>query len=90
MVGSGTKGCGGLRPSFSAHVRWCEHGAPVRSCGTLDRFEGEVCGIPHLAENERDVGHPVVVAGIEPKRDLGVAKECFEAVVHVLLYMAVE
>jgi hypothetical protein len=19
----------GLRPSFSAHVRWCEHGAPV-------------------------------------------------------------
>ena len=23
----------GLRPSFSAHVRWCEHGAPVRSCG---------------------------------------------------------
>jgi hypothetical protein len=23
----------GLRPSFSAHVRWCEHGAPVWSCG---------------------------------------------------------
>jgi hypothetical protein len=20
----------GLRPSFSAHVRWCEHGAPIR------------------------------------------------------------
>jgi len=23
----------GLRPSSSAHVRWCEHGAPVLSCG---------------------------------------------------------
>jgi hypothetical protein len=30
------------------------------------------------------------VAGIEPKRDLGVAEQRFEAVVHVLLYMAVE
>jgi hypothetical protein len=20
----------GLRPSFSAHVRWCEHGAPIK------------------------------------------------------------
>jgi hypothetical protein len=54
------------------------------------KFEGKSCGIPHLAQNKRDGGHPAVVAGIEPKRDLGVAKERFEAVVHVLLYMAVE
>jgi hypothetical protein len=42
----GTKGRGGLRPSFSAHVRWCEHGAPVQSCGDRTRLEGEACGIP--------------------------------------------
>ena len=50
----------GLRPSFAAHVRWCEHGAPLQSCGTLNELEGETCGIPHLAKNERDVGHPAV------------------------------
>jgi hypothetical protein len=43
------------------------------------RFGVEVCGIPHLAKNERDVGHPSVVAdrGREPKgtrpRSLGIA-----------------
>jgi hypothetical protein len=47
----GTKDFGGLRPSFSAHVRWCEHGAPVRSCGDLSRLKGKACGIPHLAKN---------------------------------------
>jgi hypothetical protein len=30
------------------------------------RLEGEACGIPHLAKNERDVGHPAISAGIEP------------------------
>jgi hypothetical protein len=25
----------------------------------------EICGIPHLAKNERDVGHPAVIAGTE-------------------------
>jgi hypothetical protein len=34
--------------------RWCEHGALVRSCGTRSRLDGETCGIPHLAKNERD------------------------------------
>jgi hypothetical protein len=29
---------------------------------------GESSGIPHLAKNERDVGHPAVGAGIDPKR----------------------
>jgi hypothetical protein len=32
-----------------------------------DRFEGKACGIPHLAKNERDVGHPAIVAGMELK-----------------------
>jgi hypothetical protein len=26
-------------------------------------IEGESCGIPHLAKNERDVGHPAWVRG---------------------------
>jgi hypothetical protein len=30
-------------------------------------LEGEARGIPHLAKNERDVGHPALVAGIELK-----------------------
>jgi hypothetical protein len=106
IVEIGTKGCGGLRPSFlgpripdflssvvalsktmrlslrekphkrswlvlrsrKSGQRWCEHGAPVRSCGDRTRLEGEACGIPHLAKNERDVGHPTIGAGIEPKR----------------------
>jgi hypothetical protein len=31
------------------------------------QHEGENCGIPHLAKNERHVGHPATSAGIEPK-----------------------
>jgi hypothetical protein len=42
------KSCGGLRPSFSAHVRWCEHGAPVWIRGTRHRIEGQTCGIPAI------------------------------------------
>ena len=30
------------------------------------KIECKTCGIPHLAKNERDVGHPAIVAGIEP------------------------
>jgi hypothetical protein len=33
-------------------------------CGDYQRFEGEARGIPYLAKNERDMGHPAVVAGI--------------------------
>jgi hypothetical protein len=61
------EGCGGLRPSFSAHVRWCEHGA-LQSCGERCWREGKAYGIPHLAKNERDVGHPAVGAGLEPQK----------------------
>src|SRR5450631_4425458 len=53
----------GLRLSFSAHVRWGEHGAPVLRSGwdclylvlfcDLDLRVWR-CGIPHLAKNERD------------------------------------
>jgi hypothetical protein len=53
-----------FRPTYAgANV-----GHPVRSCGVRKRFEGRACGIPHLAKNERDMGHPAIVAGIEPKR----------------------
>jgi hypothetical protein len=44
----------GLRPSFSAHIRWCERRAPRGSRGSRERLEGWACGIPHLAKNERD------------------------------------
>ena len=27
----------------------------------LSKLEGEACGIPHLAKNERDMGHPCLV-----------------------------
>ena len=63
---------GGLRPSFSSYVRlanvghpyrsvetaaWCDPGSDlVRICGDRFRLEGESCGIPHLAKNERDMG----------------------------------
>jgi hypothetical protein len=29
LLAQGLEAFDGLRPSFSAHVRWCEHGAPV-------------------------------------------------------------
>jgi hypothetical protein len=40
----------GFAPSFSSHVRLGERGAPALCV--------KVRGIPHLAKNERDVGHP--------------------------------
>jgi hypothetical protein len=36
-------------------------------CALLWEIRGECSGIPHLAKNERDVGHPAIVAGLEPK-----------------------
>jgi hypothetical protein len=49
----------GLRPSFSSHVRFGERGAPVLTLSSVepeDRNE-KIRGIPHLAKNERDMGH---------------------------------
>jgi hypothetical protein len=56
MSGLERKAAVGLRPSFSAHVRWCEHGAPVRSCQARDWLGGEACGIRAIYQ------------GKEPKR----------------------
>jgi len=47
-------------------VRWGEPGAPVDSLGRPSGFQNtqvEGCGIPHLAKNERDMGHPHVCCG---------------------------
>jgi hypothetical protein len=49
----------------------CEHGHhgdPSGIVGSLDRLEGKACGIPHLAKNERDVGHPAWMRGWSAKR----------------------
>jgi hypothetical protein len=60
----------GFAPSFSAHVRFGEHGAPVLfpicSDETFESQNVDVCGIPHLAKYERDVGPTRgLVGGIE-------------------------
>ena len=42
-------------------VRFGERGAPVdslRHATIPNKFGVESCGIPHLAKNERDMGHP--------------------------------
>jgi hypothetical protein len=61
------KGCDGASPIVSGPRTLGERGAPRWSCGTCGGHEGEACGIPHLAKNERDMGHPAIAAGIEPK-----------------------
>src|ERR1700722_11766137 len=68
----------GLRPSFSAHVRWCEHGAPGRSCGIRRRIEGEGLRYPTSREKQRDVGHPA--PGYWLEAELGSARQrlCLE------------
>jgi hypothetical protein len=47
--------------------RWLESAGTGVDSSARDRLEGEARGIPHLAKNERDVGHPAIGAGIEPK-----------------------
>ena len=57
----------GLRPIvFVPRTLGRTWGTPVELWNP-DRLEGETCGIPHLAKNERDVGHPAFAAGIEFK-----------------------
>ena len=40
------KALAGFGHRFMAHVRWCEHGAPLWSCGDCRGLEDEGCGIP--------------------------------------------
>jgi hypothetical protein len=63
-----------LPRSRKSGQRWCERGAPVRSFGTRIRLEGEACGFPHLAKNERDVGHPAIGPRIEHKSAFATGK----------------
>jgi hypothetical protein len=37
----------------------------MNKCILLWEVRGESGGIPHLAKNERDAGHPALAAGIE-------------------------
>jgi hypothetical protein len=45
-----------FRPTYAGG----ERGAPVDS---LQRSQVKSCGIPHLAKNERDMGHPFICCG---------------------------
>ena len=44
---------------------------------SLKPATGERSGIPHLAKNERDVGHPAMVAGLEPKSAFPPSSTCY-------------
>jgi hypothetical protein len=64
---SGTKGCGGLRPSFSAHVRWCEHGAPVRIRRPATGLRGDL-QYPTSREKRARCGAPGDWFGVRAQR----------------------
>src|ERR1700677_237611 len=57
------------RPAFLfANGSWPQPPERLRNkSALLWELRGERGGIPHLAKNERDVGHPALVVGIEPK-----------------------
>jgi hypothetical protein len=57
----------GLRPSFSAHVRWCERRAPVRSCGVRKRLGGGLW-YPTSAKSGQIWGTRPLWRGWSPKR----------------------
>jgi hypothetical protein len=66
-----------IRPRHFHLIRWIAGPSTLWwICGTRSGFEGEACGIPHLAKYERDVGHPAIGAGIER------VCECREALPH--------
>jgi hypothetical protein len=59
-----------VRPSLSVPVRSiCEENPRLlrKKSAFLGELRGESGGVPHLAKNERDVGHPAIVAGLESK-----------------------
>ena len=53
-VGPERKAVVGLRPSFSAHVRWCEHGAPVRSCRTATGLRARAA-VSHISRKTSEM-----------------------------------
>ena len=66
--GFGTKGCDGTSPIvFGPRTLVQTRGTPV-DLSARNGLVGEARGIPHLAKNERDVGHPAIVAGIESEK----------------------
>jgi hypothetical protein len=57
------KGANACKLDRKSGVRSGEHGAPVlllRLRGWLPRLQVKDRGIPHLAKNERDMGHPAL------------------------------
>jgi hypothetical protein len=52
----------GFAPWFSSHGRFGERGAPVLTLSSVEPEDRNVKirGIPHLAKNERDMGHPPI------------------------------
>jgi hypothetical protein len=58
----------GLRPSFSAHVRWCEHGAPVEcaAAGTVHCSLNLAQASQLLLMNNRTLDRPKAFEGLRP------------------------
>jgi hypothetical protein len=58
----------GLRPAFSAHVRWCEHGAPVQ-CAVARTVHCSL-NLPQagrlLLMNNRTLDRPKALEGLRP------------------------
>ena len=44
----------GLRPSYSAHVRWCERGAPLWSCGDRAGLRGRPA-VSHISRKTSEM-----------------------------------
>jgi hypothetical protein len=63
FVCSRQNGCRGLRTRLRPTYPGANTG-PDEFLGPR-WLEGKTCGIPHLAKNERDVGHPAMISGIE-------------------------
>ncbi len=58
----------GLRPAFSAHVRWCEHGAPVQcaAAGTVHCSLNLPQASRLLLMNNRALDRPKAFEGLRP------------------------
>jgi hypothetical protein len=56
----------------------CRHRIVPRNKSALPwGIRGERGGIPHLAKNERDMGHPARGAGLEPKSAFVPSSTCY-------------